>query len=87
MTEFKWFKSLSTGKIGKYPEHFASRPSFVEVESEDASCIDCMVTPTADEDELIDVEEYDEPEILDEYEDVDDDEFVYQSPDTENEDK
>jgi hypothetical protein len=79
MTEFKWFRSLSTGKVGKYPAHFASRPSFVEVESEDASCIDCMVTPTADEDELIDVVGSDD--------DVDEDKFVIQSPDTEKEDK
>lgn len=69
MTEFKWFRSLSTGKVGKYPAHFASRPSFVEVDSEDATCIDCLVPAEPDEDELVD-DEFVDDELIEDHEDA-----------------
>lgn len=45
MTEWKWFRNPETGKIGKYPARFASRPSFEEIDSKDASCVGCTVKP------------------------------------------
>lgn len=42
MENFKTFMDLSTGKTGDYPEHYATFPSFVEVDPEDIPCIDCL---------------------------------------------
>ncbi len=58
MTEFAWFRSTATGKVGKYPEHFAGRPTFERIDSSEAQCVDCWVKAedVNDEDELIDME-------------------------------
>ena len=42
MSDFKWFKSTLTGKTGRYPAHFADRPTFEEVDKGD-DCVDCVV--------------------------------------------
>lgn len=42
MAEFKTFMSMNTGKIGRYPARFASRPSFIEVDPNEAPCYDCL---------------------------------------------
>jgi hypothetical protein len=55
MTEYKWFRSKSTGKVGQYPAHFASRETLEEIPSEDASCLTCfIVPPVSDANELAD---------------------------------
>ncbi len=56
--EFVWFRSTSTGKVGKYPERFGSRPSFERIDPNEAQCVDCwVVAPSdSDDDELIDLE-------------------------------
>lgn len=55
MTEYLWFRSKSTGKVGQYPAHFASRETLEEIPSEDASCLTCfIVPPVSDENELAD---------------------------------
>lgn len=52
-TEFRWFRSTATGKTGLYPARFASRPTFVEIGSEEAQCLDCLPSvETVDENEL-----------------------------------
>lgn len=62
-TEFKWFRSTVTGKVGKYPARFASRPSFEPVDADEALCLDCFLScPSADEDEMIDTALFDEGE-------------------------
>lgn len=69
-TEFLTLRSLSTGKTGDYPAHFAEFDDFEIADPEDASCVDCVIPepPVVDEDEdflVLDDEEidyYDEKE-------------------------
>lgn len=49
MTEFKWFKNVHTGKTGKYPAHYASWPSLVEIDPVNTSCVPCMSGSTKTE--------------------------------------
>lgn len=56
MTEYALFRSVATGKVGKYPARFASRPTFERIEPEEAQCVDCWMDPEADPDELTDME-------------------------------
>lgn len=42
MAEFKTFMSMVTGKTGRYPARFASRPTFIEVDPKEAPCFDCL---------------------------------------------
>lgn len=61
MSEFKWFKSLVTGKTGRYPAHYGERPSFVEIDPDDAAVLDFLVEPETTEDpDLFDDNEGDE---------------------------
>lgn len=74
MAEFKWFKSLNTGKVGKYPAHYGERPSFVEVDPDAAECIECKGIQIPEEEEvdiLDDIEPFEVEDDLDDYE-VDD---------------
>ena len=71
-TEFEWFRSTATGKVGKYPARFASRPTFERIEHEEAECLDCLPpVETVDEDELTDTS-YEDEELEDELEYEDD---------------
>lgn len=54
MEDFTWFRSTETGKIGKYPRRFASRPTLEEIDPNEAQCVDCWVR--ADDEELTDTE-------------------------------
>lgn len=42
MAEFKTFMSMVTGRTGRYPARFASRPTFIEVDPREAPCFDCL---------------------------------------------
>jgi len=42
MAEFKTFMDITTGRVGEYPDHYASIPTFVEVDPDDIPCIDCL---------------------------------------------
>lgn len=54
-TEFEWFRSTVTGRVGKYPSRFANRPSFVRVDDEKSSDLEAFYpVPPADEDEIYD---------------------------------
>lgn len=55
-TEFEWFRSTATGKVGKYPARFASRPTFERIGHEEAECLDCLPpVETVDDEELTDL--------------------------------
>lgn len=41
MAEFKYFKSLTTGKTGRYPAHYEQFEDFVEIDPETSECIGC----------------------------------------------
>lgn len=65
MSDFRWFQSISTGKTGRYPAHYASRPSFVEIDGDEATCEDCFIDQDiiedVNEDVLVPEEVEDEP--------------------------
>lgn len=45
MAEFKWYRNVNTGKVDYLPDHVGELfyDSLVEVDSDDASCVDCTV--------------------------------------------
>ena len=61
MADFLYFMSLVTGKTGRYPAHYISDPTFVEVDPDDAPCTDCLEPAAVVEAE---VEAVIEPEVV-----------------------
>ena len=65
-TGFKYFRSTTTGLVGRYPAHFGFLADLVEVDP-DEGCIDCTSqveddTPETDNDDLWLMELTDESE-------------------------
>jgi hypothetical protein len=68
MSEFKYFRHVLTGKVGRYPENFGDlfSDTFIEVDSDAADCVDCWLKP---EDEVND------EDFVVNFDDDDDDDF------------
>ncbi len=68
-TEKKWYLNPETGKTGKYPVRVAeTRPHWVEVDSSEATCVDCFIeqpsVPEYEFDSIV-LDEDDETELED----------------------
>lgn len=64
MADFKWFKSRTTGKTGKFPARYGDLwPDLVEIDPKDGSCIPCKAQPVENV-ELEDITEFDDVEDL-----------------------
>lgn len=62
MSEFKYFRSTVTGKVGSYPADFGDLfyDTFIEVDSNAVDCLDCTFIPTEDEVEDFEQESFDD---------------------------
>jgi hypothetical protein len=76
-TDFLTLRSLSTGKTGDYPAHFAEFDDFEIADPEDASCVDCVFPdpPVEDGDEVLLVLDDEETDITQDLSVIDTDEI------------
>lgn len=66
MAEFKWFRNVNTGKVDYLPVHVGELfyDSMVEVDSNDASCVDCTVHTEDETDLELDDFEFEDKELV-----------------------